>query len=270
MEPVPQVLRLTPIPASRAQPAVRVQVLKIDPVTVTRDLPPSVTTPSAATGPLVINGATGARPTIEVPGVELDYPMVNVPTQEEFDAAVNQNKGNQNKESSEDAAKARELSARLPNTGALQQVLYRPQLLQQQDFGTGLTLQQPAAPVATPAPKAEQPASPSVTLPFVGTMPLPSKEAMAIATTTAVAATFVAVLGKAAFEASLEGIRPVLRLLLIRYKKLRNRDLSESELQLEFAFEMDKKRKGKRTFGQAIADLKDYLRDNFLEDLIGN
>ena len=134
---------------------------------------------------------------------------------------------------------------------------------------TGLTLQQPSAPAA-PAPKAEQLASPSVTLPFVGTMPLPSKEAMAIATTTAVAATFVAVLGKAAFEASLEGIRPVLRLLLIRYKKLRNRDLSEAELQLEFAFEMDKKRKGKRTFGQAMADLRDYLRENFLEDLIGS
>ena len=270
MEPVPQVLRFTPLPASRAQPAVRVPVLKIDPVTVTRDLPPSVTTPSAATGRLVINGATGTRPTIEVPGVELDYPVVNVPTQEEFDAAVNQNKGNQNQESSGDTAKARELSARLPNTGALQQVLYRPQLLRQQEgFGTGLTLQQPSAPAA-PAPKAEQLASPSVTLPFVGTMPLPSKEAMAIATTTAVAATFVAVLGKAAFEASLEGIRPVLRLLLIRYKKLRNRDLSEAELQLEFAFEMDKKRKGKRTFGQAMADLRDYLRENFLEDLIGS
>lgn len=269
MEPVPQVLRFTPLPASRAQPAVRVPVLKIDPITVTRDLPPSVTTPSSVTGRPGIIGATGTRPTIEVPGVELDYPVVNVPTQEEFDAAVNQNKGNQNQESSQDTAKARELSARLPNTGALQQVLYRPQLLQQQGIGNRLTLQQPAAPAA-PAPKAEQLASPSVTLPFVGTMPLPSKEAMAIATTTAVAATFVAVLGKAAFEASLEGIRPVLRLLLIRYKKLRNRDLSEAELQLEFAFELDKKRKGKRTFGQAMADLRDYLRENFLEDLIGN
>lgn len=274
MSPLPRVqagqtINPVTIDPVAATSEVRLPVLKIKGITVTRDLPASVTDPGTRTSPVKPSGQTLTRPTLDVPAYTLDYPVIDAPTQEEFDAAVNANNRNSRNDSGDETTKARELSNKIPTPAILQQVIRPLPQLQLDGRGLGIV---PAAPVApkAPQPTAQQSEGASVTLPLLGTMPLPSKESVALATTTAVAATFVAVLGKAAIEASLEGFRPALRILLIRYKKLRSKELSDQERQLEFAFHLEKKHKAKRTFRQGLADLRDYFRENFLEDLIGS
>ncbi len=246
----------------------RLPVLKIDAVSVTRDLPPSLSAPEPSSN-REYRPAPLSRPTVDVPkSPQLDYPVYTLPTQGEFAEAAepSSNKSNDKKASDKDTANARELSSKLPPTGAIQQLFRPPTPLLQEGFRP-LAATNNALPAPAPVAKPEAPAA-SVTLPLVGTIPLPSRESVALASTTAVTATFVAVLGKAAFESSLEGIKPLLRIAAIRYKKMRNRDLSDQELQMEFSFEM--KQKGKRTFAQSMGDLRDYFRDNFFDDLIGS
>ena len=277
MDPIPQI---SPIPAVSVSDnrynGTRLPVLRIDPVTVTRDLPPSVSATGASTGRSTQAPTTASRPGLDVPAPGLEYPELNVPTQAEFNAVSDKNeKGNSkdNKSKTEDdSAKARELSNKLPPPAIIQPVPRDPQLTSQ-PFPTFTSLA-PASPGALPAAAPPKSAATTtattgatVNLPLLGTVPLPSKESMALASTTAVTATFVAVMGKAAFEASLEGIKPILRLLAIRYKKLRKRELNVEEIQLEFSFAM--KKKGKRTIGEMLKDIKEYFSENFFDDLIG-
>jgi hypothetical protein len=193
---------------------------------------------------------------------------VNAPTEEEFDAAVNSKTNQKKKDTGDETAKARELSTKLPMPAVLKQ--QAPALLSQLDqAGQRASLPLPAAlPVA--AAKAPQPApttSATISLPLLGTMPLPSKEALTLASTTAVTATFVAVLGKAALETSLEGLKPAVRLLAIRVKKMRSGELTHEEQQLDFAFNL--KNKDKRGIGGFFRDIRDYLKNNFFDDLVG-
>ena len=257
-------------PPGRPYAGNRLPVLKIDAVTVTSDLPPTVSAPARSGTRPEPDNASLSRPSVEIPSLKIDYPVIrDFPTQGDFveEARPDANNSKNNKKSDDDTSKSRELSSKLPPNAQLQQ-LFRPPISTLQAGGNlQLQAKPQEAPAAVVPPVQAEPKAATLTLPLLGTFPLPSKENVALASTTAVTATFVAVLGKAAFEASLEGIKPLLRLMAIRYKKMRNRDLSDQELQMEFSFEM--KRKGKRTFAQSMGDLRDYFKDNFFDDLIG-
>jgi hypothetical protein len=277
VDPIPQI---TPIPSVSVSVnrynGTRLPVLRIEPVTVTRDLPPSVSAAGPSSGRSLGQAPSPAsRPGLDVPAPGLEYPELNVPTQAEFNAVSGNNEKNNNKENkkntADETAKARELSNKLPPPPAITPPLPRDQLTTSQSYPALTVPTSPAAQPAAPPPKSATTTTATtgatVNLPLLGTVPLPSKESMALASTTAVTATFVAVLGKAAFEASLEGIKPILRLLAIRYKKMRKRELNVEEVQLEFSFAM--KRKGKRTLGEMLKDIKEYFSENFFDDLIG-
>ena len=246
----------------------RLPVLKIDAVAITSDLPPTVSSQvTSATRPEPGN-ASLSRPSVQIPSLKIDYPVIDrLPIAGEFieQEEPDSNNSKNNKKSDDDASKARDQSSKLPLSQLQQQA---PQPIATNQAGANSQLQaKPQQAPAAPIQAQVEPKAATVTLPFLGTIPLPSKENVALASTTAVTATFVAVLGKAVFEASLEGIKPLLRIAAIRYKKMRNRDLTNQELQTEFSFEM--KRKGKRTFAQSLGDLRDYFRQNFFDDLIG-
>ena len=239
--------------------------MRINAVTVTRDLPPTVSAVGPTAGATSQGPTTLARPTIDVPGIDLDYPVVNAPTEEEFDAAVNSNTNQKKKDTGDETAKARELSAKLPSPAVLKP--QAPALLSQLDqAGQRATL--PALPpVAAKGPQPAATTSATISLPLLGTMPLPSKEALTLASTTAVTATFVAVLGKAALETSLERLKPAARMLKIGVKKMRSGQLTHEEQQLDFAFNL--KNKDKRGIGGFFGDIRDYLKKNFFDHLVG-
>lgn len=270
VEPIPQIVPIPQVvgPSNRYD-GVRLPVLRIDAAAVTRQLPPSVSAPEATSGQRF---PSLARPVVDVPQIGLDYPEINVPTKDEFDAAASASQGGgqgKAKDAGSDNSAARELTGKftpsavpVPPAPVVQTPAIIPSL------PGGLTVPDPPqapTPAATPPTSASE--NGSVTLPFIGTVPLPSQESIALASTTAVTATFVAVMGKAVFEASLDGLKPLIRLMAIRIKKMRKKNLTVEEIQLEFA--LTRKQKGRPGIGQRLSDLKQYMNDHFFDDLVG-
>lgn len=87
----------------------------------------------------------------------------------------------------------------------------------------------------------QQPASATVIremqVPILGSVPIPTNKEVALAGTTAMAATAAALAGKSAVDFLLKFFKPVANQMWLRLKKAMNRDLSPYELQLYFAFE---------------------------------
>ena len=82
---------------------------------------------------------------------------------------------------------------------------------------------------------------PEIQVPFVGPVPVPPKEQVILAGTTATASVAAALIGKSMVEWMVGKMKPIIQQILIRGKKLLNRDLTPYELQLYFAAELDKK-----------------------------
>jgi hypothetical protein len=240
-------------------------IKRIDGAPVTRTLPITVSAKQSGKDTSASTGLSIIKPTIDVPGVEIDYPVVDAPTQEEFDAAVNSNGGEKKSEDSGDASKAKALSNNLP----LPQQLVQNQALQRDSGATTAGLNKNGLTAALPNLNPQPPTTEvgaQVTLPLLGTFPLPTKEAMALASTTAVTATMVAVLGKAGIEAGIEGIKPLLRVAAIRFKKLTSRSLTTEELQLDFAHAMEGRKNV--TIKDKLANLGKFVKDNFFDVLL--
>jgi len=244
-------------------------IKRIDGSPVTRSLPITVFGKQVGKDTSESTGLSLIKPTIDVPGIEIDYPVIDAPTQEEFDAAVNSNGGEKDSGDSGDASKAKALSNNLP----LPQQLVQNQAAPRENGGktealniNGLTA---TLPNPNPNPIAQLPTAEvgaQVTLPLLGTIPLPSKEAMALASTTAVTATMVAVLGKAGIEAGIEGIKPLLRVAAIRFKKLTSKSLTDEELQLDFAHTLETRKNV--TIKDKIANLGRFVKDNFFDVML--
>jgi hypothetical protein len=159
---------------------------------------------------------------VDVPRPNIKYPVLNVPTQEEFDAAVRADK---EKEKSEKEEKKREL----PDAPPILPAIKVPQ--QQEKFeSTTDTL-----------PTKEKPISAEMQVPILGAVPVPTNKEVALAGTTAMAATAAALLGKSAVDFLLKFFKPIANQLWIRGKKLLNKDLTDYEVQVFFAFEHQKK-----------------------------
>ena len=82
---------------------------------------------------------------------------------------------------------------------------------------------------------------PEIQVPFVGPVPIPPKEQVMLAGTTATASVAAAIIGKSMVEWLVKRLQPIINQLFVRVKQLMNRDLTPYETQLLFAAELDKK-----------------------------
>jgi hypothetical protein len=160
-------------------------------------------------------------PIIQVPDTTIKYPVIRVPTQEEFDAAV---KAEREKQKEEEEQKNRGLPDSKPILPQVQQALSQ----QEKPQDTGL-------PVNTNL------GVPIIQVPIIGEVPIPPKEQVMLAGTTATASVAAALIGKSFVEWMVKKFKPVVQQMFIRGKKLLNKDLTPYELQLFFATELDKK-----------------------------
>ena len=155
-----------------------------------------------------------------MPDYSLNYPVIDVPTQEEFDAAV---KAEQKKKEEEQQEKTRGLPDAKP---ALPQVQVPPlpqDKTQQVDAGLTNNSNNLGVPV--------------IEMPIVGQVPVPPKEQVMLAGTTATASVAAAIIGKSMVEWMVKKMKPVVEQIFVRGKKLLSKDLTPYETQVYFAFE---------------------------------
>jgi hypothetical protein len=161
-------------------------------------------------------------PIINMPDTTIKYPVIDVPTQEEFDAAV---RAEQKKKEEEKEEKSRGLPDTTP-TPQLPPVIQTPQdnqvISDQSTTNTNLGV-------------------PVIEVPIIGEVPIPPKEQVILAGTTATASVAAAIIGKSMVEWMVGKMKPIVQQIFIRGKKLLNRDLTPYELQLYFAAELDRK-----------------------------
>ena len=167
-----------------------------------------------------------AIPIIQAPNTAVPYPVINVPTQEEFDAAVRAEKKAQEDEKQE---KSRGLPDSPPPIlpPQIQQVL--PQ--------ENKSSEDAILPVNTNL------GVPVIEVPFIGQVPIPPREQVILAGTTATASVAAALLGKSLVEWMVTKMKPIVNQIFVRGKKLLNRDLTPYETQILFAFDKEVKMK---------------------------
>ena len=159
-------------------------------------------------------------PIINMPNSSFKYPTVDVPTQEEFDAAV---KAEREKQATEQQEKSRGL----PDTAPV---------IPQVQVPTQVTLdnRKTSDDVTT---NTNNLGVPVIEVPIVGEVPIPPKEQVILAGTTATASVAAALIGKSLVEWMVKKMKPIIEQLFVRGKKLLSRDLTPYELQIFFAFE---------------------------------
>ena len=153
------------------------------------------------------------------------YPTLRVPTQAEFDEAVRAEKQAQEDEKAE---KSRGLPD-APVPVIPQVVVPTPPTEEVKN-------------VETPPVEFTKPDTgiPIIEVPLLGPVPVPPKEQVILAGTTATASVAAALIGKSLVEWLVAKVmKPIVQQLFVRGKKLLNRDLTPYELQIYFAFEKE-------------------------------
>ena len=175
--------------------------------------PPIVQT----TQPSIVRGL--ALPVFRMPDPSIKYPVIDVPTQEEFDAAVRAEK---QKEQEQKEEKTRGLPDAKP---VLPQVQVPIQNSQENRN------------ISDDIPKNNNLGVPVIEVPIVGEVPIPPKEQVILAGTTATASVAAALVGKSLVEWMVNKMKPIVQQIFVRGKKLLSKDLTPYELQVYFAFE---------------------------------
>ena len=157
-------------------------------------------------------------PVFTAPDPSIKYPVINVPTQEEFDAAVKAEKQKQQEEREE---KTRGLPDAKPVVPQIQ-----VPVVDKQDNRI----------ISDDTPKTNL-GVPVIEVPIIGQVPIPPKEQVILAGTTATASVAAALIGKSLVEWMVKRLQPIINQLVVRGKKLLNKDLTPYELQVYFAFE---------------------------------
>ena len=157
-------------------------------------------------------------PIVNMPDTTIKYPVIDVPTQEEFDAAV---RAEQKKQQEEKEEKTRGLPDATPT----------PQL------PPSVQTPQDNRIISDDAPKTSNLGVPVIEVPIVGEVPIPPKEQVILAGTTATASVAAALVGKSLVEWMVGKMKPIVQQIFVRGKKLLSRDLTPYELQVYFAFE---------------------------------
>jgi hypothetical protein len=165
-----------------------------------------------------------ALPVFQAPDPSIKYPVINVPTQEEFDAAVRAEK---QKEQEQKEEKSRGLPDAKP-------VLPQVQVPVQNSQDNRI--------ISDDTPKNNL-GVPVIEVPIIGEVPVPPKEQVILAGTTATASVAAALIGKSLVEWMVGKMKPIVQQLFTRAKKLLNRDLTDYEIQLFFAFEKQQQMK---------------------------
>jgi len=159
-------------------------------------------------------------PVILMPDTRIKYPIIDVPTQEEFDAAVKEEQKKQEKEEEKDKPRG------LPDTKpVIPQIQVPVQETQNNQDNTDLV------------PTNTNLGVPVIEVPIIGEVPVPPKEQVILAGTTATASVAAALIGKSFVEWMVAKMKPIVQQIFVRGKKLLNRDLTPYELQIFFAFE---------------------------------
>ena len=169
-----------------------------------------------------------APPVFTNPDGSLKYPTLRVPTQAEFDEAVRAEKQAQEDEKAE---KSRGLPD-APVPVIPQVVVPTPPTEEVKN-------------VETPPVEFTKPDTgiPIIEVPLLGPVPVPPKEQVILAGTTATASVAAALVGKSVVEWMVAKMKPIVKQIFVRGKKLLNRDLTPYELQIFFAFEKEDKLK---------------------------
>jgi hypothetical protein len=195
--------------------------MEIKPIQIRSNPPPIIPTieppVTRRTEPSVIPQID--MPIINMPDTTIKYPVIDVPTQEEFDAAV---RAEQKKQQEEKEEKTRGL----PDT---QPVLPQVQVPVQNT--------QDNRNVSDDVPKNSNLGVPVIEVPIIGEVPVPPKEQVILAGTTATASVAAALVGKSVVEWLVGKMKPIVQQIFVRGKKLLSRDLTPYELQIFFAFE---------------------------------
>jgi hypothetical protein len=159
-------------------------------------------------------------PVFQAPDTSIKYPVIRVPTQVEFDAAV---RAERKKQEEEEEQKSRGL----PDSPILPPQIQ--QVLPEQEKPESISI--PPVNLGVPV----------IQVPIIGEVPIPPKEQVMLAGTTATASVAAALLGKSFVEWMVKRLKPILKQLYLRGKVLFKKDLTPYELQLFFATELDKK-----------------------------
>jgi len=175
-----------------------------------------------AAPPPVSRGLT--LPVFTAPDTSIKYPVINVPTQEEFDAAVAAEKKQQQEEKEEK-------SRGLPDTTPVPQLPPAVQIPQDNRVISDDPLVNTNLGV------------PVIEVPIVGQVPIPPKEQVILAGTTATASVAAALIGKSLVEWMVGKMKPIVQQIFTRAKKLLNKDLTDYEIQMFFAFEKQQQMK---------------------------
>ena len=164
-------------------------------------------------------------PVVDVPtdGIP-SYEPIDAPTTEEFRKMINAQQEPKKEEEIQDKPRA------LPDTKSLTDTLKQapiqiPPLPQQQT-------------VDSTTPQID---APTITVPYIGAIPVPSSETVVLSGTTATASVAAALIGKSLVEQLVKVLKPIIEQTFVRGKQLLNRDLTPYETQLLFAAELDKK-----------------------------
>jgi hypothetical protein len=157
-------------------------------------------------------------PIINIPDSTLNYPVIDVPTQEEFDAAVRAEQQKQKEEQEEKTRGLPDSQPIVPQVQVPQESIQDKIIKETNTENTNLGV-------------------PVIEVPIVGEVPVPPKEQVILAGTTATASVAAALVGKSLVEWMVNKMKPIVQQIFVRGKKLLNRDLTPYELQIYFAFE---------------------------------
>jgi len=170
---------------------------------------------------LVPINRTLPKPVVDVPldGIP-QYEPIDAPTTEQFRRMVNPQQEPKKEEEIQDKPRG------LPDTKTISDALKQ------------IPQPQPQEQVAPSVPKID---APTITVPYIGEIPVPSTQTVVLSGTTATASVAAALIGKSMVEWLVGKMKPIINQLFVRAKQLMNRDLTPYETQLLFAAELDKK-----------------------------
>jgi hypothetical protein len=193
--------------------------MEIRPIQIRSEPPPIIPTieppVTRRTGRTVIPEID--MPIINMPDTTIRYPVIDVPTQEEFDAAVRAEQKKQQEEKEEKTRGLPESQPVLPQVQVPQEST-QDKIIKETNQSTNLGV-------------------PVIEVPIVGEVPIPPKEQVILAGTTATASVAAALVGKSLVEWMVGKMKPIVQQIFVRGKKLLSRDLTPYELQVYFAFE---------------------------------
>ena len=163
-----------------------------------------------------------ALPIVNMPNPAVNYPVISVPTQEEFDAAV---KAEREKEKPQEKEKTRGLPDSKPVLPQIQVPAQNSQ--DNRNVSDQLSSNNLGVPV--------------IEVPLIGPVPVPPKEQVILAGTTATASVAAALIGKSFVEWMVKKFKPMVERIFAQINKMRKKDLTDYEIQLIFAYEHQKK-----------------------------